>query len=50
MAFSLLVEFGNDRKALSLEEDEEISFAFLMKDKESTREIVGKVDIKKLAR
>jgi hypothetical protein len=50
VAFSLLIEFGKDRNRLSLEEDEEISFAFLMKEKESISEISVTLETKKTAR
>ncbi len=50
IAFSLIVEFGKERNRLSLEEDDDISFAFLMKDTDSVKEDVGKVVAKKIAR
>lgn len=50
VAFSLLIEFSKDRNRLSLEEDEEISFAFLMKEKESISEISVTLETKKTAR
>lgn len=50
IAFSLIVEFGKERNRLSLEEDDDISFAFLMKDTDSVKEDAGKVVAKKIAR
>jgi hypothetical protein len=41
-AISFLKEFGKERKRLSLEDDVEISFAFLMKETDSTKEIADK--------
>lgn len=49
-AFSLLAEFGKERNRLSLDDDEEISFAFLMKDAESIEEFADKSFPKKSPR
>lgn len=50
ISFSLLNEFGKDRKLLSLDDDEEISFAFLMNVADSTKEAISKVVTKKTVR
>jgi hypothetical protein len=42
VAFSFLKESGKERKHLSLEDDVEIGFAFLMKETDITKEIADK--------
>lgn len=49
IAFSLISEFGKDRKLMTLEDDEEISFAFLMNVADSAVEATSKVVMKKTA-
>jgi biopolymer transport protein ExbD len=49
IAFSLISEFGKDRKQMTLEDDEEISFAFLMNVADSAKEATSKVVMKKTA-
>ena len=43
VVFALITEFGKDRKRMTLEDDEEISFAFLMNVADSPKEVTGKV-------
>ena len=50
IAFSLITEFGKDCKRMTLEDDEEISFAFLMNVVDSTKEATNKVVTKKTVR
>lgn len=50
VAFNLLTEFGKERKRLSLDDDDDISFAFLMKESENTKEDAGNVFVKKSKR
>ena len=45
-AFSLLIEFGKERKLLTLDDDDEISFAFLLK----TGSIVSQTQEKDISR
>lgn len=49
-AFSMLVEFGKERKRLTLKDDEEISFAFLIKAGVEAPQVQEKVVSKKPAR
>ncbi len=46
-SFSLLIEFGKERKRLTLDEDDDISFVFLMKSR--GEEVHEKVISKKSA-
>lgn len=46
-AFSLLIDFGKERNLLTLEDDDTISFAFLMKEKDVSAEVPAKVSAKK---
>jgi hypothetical protein len=46
-AFSLLIEFGKERNLLTLNDDDDISFAFLMKEKNDSVEDPVKVSAKK---
>ena len=50
IVLTLLSDFGKERKLLSLEDDEEISFAFLMNVADSTKEAISKVVTKKTVR
>lgn len=50
IVFALITEFGKDRKRMTLEDDEEISFAFLMNDADSTKEVISKVASQKTTR
>ncbi len=43
IVLTLLSDFGKERKLLSLEDDEEISFAFLMNVEDSPKEVTGRV-------
>ena len=47
VVFALITEFGKDRKRMTLDDDEEISFAFLMNVADSTKEAISKVVTKK---
>jgi hypothetical protein len=47
MAFSLLTKFCEERILLSLEEDEDIIFAFLIRHKEESAQVPVKVIEKK---
>lgn len=48
-ALSLLPDFGKERNRLSLEDDDEIGFAFLMNVADLAKEGAGKVINKKTA-
>ncbi len=45
-AFSFLIDFSKERNLLTLEDDDTISFAFLMKEKDVSVEIPAKVSAK----
>lgn len=45
--FSLLIDFSKERNLLTLEDDDTISFAFLMKEKDESVEVPVKVSAKK---
>jgi hypothetical protein len=47
---SLLIDFGKDRNLLTLEDDENISFAFLMKKQDVSVEVPAKVSSKNAGR
>jgi len=47
IVFSLMTEFGKDSKRLSLQDEEEISFAFLMNMTDRMKEVAGKIVTKK---
>jgi len=47
VAFSLIREFGKERKLITLEDDEEISFAFLFNVVDSPKEDISKTVVKK---
>lgn len=49
IAFSLISEFGKDRKRMTLQDDEEISFVSLMNVEDSVEEATSKVVMKKTA-
>jgi hypothetical protein len=50
VVFSLLKEFGKERNRLSLDEDDDICFAFLVKETESAKEVASNVIMKKSKR
>ncbi len=49
-AFSLLIEFGKERKRLTLDDDDDISFVFLMKSGDEVFHVEEKVISKKSTR
>jgi hypothetical protein len=50
LAFSLMIEFGRERKRLSLDDGGDISFVFLMKEIDNPKEVSGKIIAKKIMR
>jgi hypothetical protein len=46
-AFSLLIEFDNERKPLTLDEDDDIGFVFLLKIKDDSALVQEKLVSKK---
>ncbi|MEY4931638.1 MAG: hypothetical protein RI909_2362 [Bacteroidota bacterium] len=47
-AFSLMKEFSKDQKSLSLDEGDDITFAFLMNKSEKTNDVPAKVITRKV--
>lgn len=49
-SFSLLIEFGKERKRLTLDDDDDICFVYLMKSGDEVNHVEEKIISKKSAR
>ena len=49
-ALSLLIDYGKERKHITLEEDDDLSFAFLMKAEEEGTQVLEKINLNKSVR